>query len=85
MSAEQLWSKFDSAPLFVVHEGALVPAKQWPCSAQQKELEDPQAWLGASIKRGPDLYDARTVFEAELEDATRTTPDACAVLESGLQ
>lgn len=65
--------------------GALVPAKQWTCSAQRKELEDPQARLGASIKRGPDLYDARTVFEAELEDATRATADACAVLESKLQ
>ena len=66
VSRAALASKFNSAPLFAGHEGALVPVKQWPHSAQRKELEDPQARLGASRQRETDLEDARTVVEAEL-------------------
>ena len=48
ISRAALASKFDSAPLFAGHEGAPVPVKQWPHSAQRKELEDPQARVDAS-------------------------------------
>ena len=48
ISRAALASKFDVAHLFVGHDGVLVPAKQWPCSAQRKELEDPQARVDAS-------------------------------------
>ena len=85
VSRVALASKFDSAPLFVGHEGALVPAKQCPHSAQRKELEDPHARVDASRQRETDLEDARVAVEAELEDVHRTAADAPTFLESELE
>jgi NADH dehydrogenase [ubiquinone] 1 alpha subcomplex assembly factor 7 len=85
VSPGALAHKFDGAHLFAGHEGALVPAKQQPRSAQRKELEDLQARLDASRQREAELEDARAAAEAELEDARRTAADARAVLESELE
>ena len=76
--------KFDGAHLFAGHEGAVVPSRQQPRSAQRKELEELQARLDASEARARRREDELAAAEAELEDS-RTAADARAALESKLE
>jgi chromosome segregation ATPase len=76
--------KFDGAHLFAGHEGAVVPARQQPRSAQRKEVEELQARLDASEARAQRREAELAEAEAELEDS-RTAADARAALESKLE
>ena len=71
-----LASKFDNAPLFVGHEGTLVPAKQWPCSERRRARGSP-----CTTGRVKTTRSRARGYTRGLEDA-HFTADARAVLES---